>query len=125
PKKPSPHMLLGEDQIFLKLATAPKIYTQYELTDAEVRRAEVLMSEYLLEYKSVYGIKKMKPNHQYVVHLPAQIYDYGPVYGFWCFLGEQLNKLLKSFKSNNRGGGQLEVSMVREWCRDVQLQETV
>ncbi|KAF8482266.1 hypothetical protein JB92DRAFT_2764516, partial [Gautieria morchelliformis] len=125
PKKPSPRMLLGEDQIFLKLATATKIYTQYELTDAEVRRAEVLMSEYLLEYKSVYGIKKMKPNHHYVVHLPAQIYDYGPVYGFWCFLGERLNKLLKSFKSNNWGGGQLEVSMVREWGRDVQLQETV
>ncbi|KAF8482271.1 hypothetical protein JB92DRAFT_2764526, partial [Gautieria morchelliformis] len=108
PKKPSPRMLPGEDQIFLKLATATKIYTQYELTDAEV-----------------YGIKKMKPNHHYVVHLPAQIYDYGPVYGFWCFLGERLNKLLKSFKSNIWGGGQLEVSMVREWGRNVQLQETV
>jgi hypothetical protein len=73
----------------------------------------------------VYGIKKMKPNHHHVVHLPAQIYDYGPVYGFWCFLGERLNKLLKSFKSNNWSGGQLELSMVREWGRDIQLQETV
>jgi hypothetical protein len=67
----------------------------------------------------------MKPNHHYVVHLPAQIRDYGPVYGFWCFLGERLNKILKSFKSNNWGGGQLEVSMVREWGRDVQLHEMV
>jgi hypothetical protein len=67
----------------------------------------------------------MKPNHHYVVHLPAQIRDYGPVYGFWCFLGERLNKILKSFKSNNWGGGQLEVSIVREWGRDVQLHEMV
>ena len=67
----------------------------------------------------------MKPNHHFLVHLPAQIQAYGPVYGFWCFLGERLNKLLKSFKSNNWGGGQLEVSMVREWGRDVQMHETV
>ena len=40
-------------------------------------------------------------------------------------MGEQLNKLLKSFKSNNWGGGQLEVSMVREWGRNVQLHEIV
>jgi hypothetical protein len=59
------------------------------------------------------GIEKMKPNHHFLVHLPAQI-DYGQVYGFWCFLGARLNKLLKSFKSNNWGGGQLEVSMMCE-----------
>jgi hypothetical protein len=53
PKEPSLRMLPGEDRLFLKLATATKIYTQYELTDEEVQRAEVLMSEYLLEYKSV------------------------------------------------------------------------
>lgn len=67
----------------------------------------------------------MKPNHHFVVHLRQQLYDYGPVYGFWCFLGERLNKLLKSFKSNNWGGGQLEVSMMREWARDIQVRETV
>jgi hypothetical protein len=67
----------------------------------------------------------MKPNHHFVVHLPQQICDYGPVYGFWCFLDERLNKLLKSFKSNNWGGGQLEVSMMCAWGRDVQMREMV
>ncbi|KAF8511920.1 hypothetical protein JB92DRAFT_2724598, partial [Gautieria morchelliformis] len=100
PKAAELRMHPGDDFLFLKLGAATKIYTQY-------------------------GIEKMKPNHHFLVHLPAQIHDYGPVYGFWCFLGERLNKLLKSFQSNNWGGGQLEVSMMREWGRDVQLHEMV
>ena len=131
----------GDDLLFLKLSAATKIYTQYEISNDDINRAEVLVCEYLLEFKQVsnsvykttlltviiqrYGIEKLKPNHHFLVHLPAQIHDYGPVYGFWCFLGERLNKLLKSFKSNNWGGGQLEISMMREWGRDVQLHEMV
>ena len=67
----------------------------------------------------------MKPNHHFAVHLPEQILDYGPIYGFWCFLGERLNKLLKNFNSNNWTGGQMEISMVREWQRDIQLKRMV
>jgi hypothetical protein len=136
-------MRLGEDVLFLKLATATKIYTQYKLSIDEITRAQDLVKQYLLEFKEVcnfgivsyvlhsyctlqmYGIEKMKPNHHFLVHLPAQIHAFGPVYGFWCFLGERLNKLLKSFKSNIWGGGQLEVSIVREWGRDIQMHETV
>ena len=67
----------------------------------------------------------MKPNHHFATHLVDKILDYGPVYGFWCFLGERLNKLLKSFKTNNWDGGQLEVSMVRAWGRDNQMKQIV
>ena len=68
-----------------------------------------------------YGDYHMKPNHHFAVHLPSQIWNYGPVYGCWCFLTEWLNKLLKNFQTNNWAGGQLEVSMVREWKRNIQL----
>jgi hypothetical protein len=44
PKEPLLCMLPGEDRLFLKLTTATKIYTQYELTDKEVQQAEVLMN---------------------------------------------------------------------------------
>ena len=131
----------SDDLLFLKLSAATKIYTQYEISSEDINRAEALIWEYLLEFREVsnyvykftwltviiqrYGIEKLKPNHHFLVHLPAQIHDYGPVYGFWCFLGERLNKLLKSFKLNNWGGGQLEVSMMREWGHDVQLHKVV
>lgn len=60
----------------------------------------------------------MKPNHHWAVHIPDQILDYGPV---WAFLTERLNKVLKNLNSNNWSGGQLEVSMMREFHRHSRL----
>ena len=64
----------------------------------------------------------MKPNHHWAIHTKDQLRDYGPMPNFWAFLTERLNKLLKSSNANGRGGGQMEVSMMREFYRDSQLQ---
>jgi hypothetical protein len=64
---------------------------------------------------------KMKPNHHRAVHVPDQVLDFGPIYGFWAFLPERLNKVLKNLNTNNWGGGLLEVSMMREFHRMAQL----
>lgn len=67
----------------------------------------------------------MKPNSHWAVHYPDQIADFGPVYCFWNFLGERLNKVLKNFNSNGWVGGRLEVSMMRAFQRDVQVEALV
>ncbi|KAJ7782582.1 hypothetical protein DFH07DRAFT_864942 [Mycena maculata] len=85
PKKP----IRREDTNFLRFATALKIL--------------------------LYGMAEMKPNHHWCVHIPDQVRDYGPLYSFWAFLMERLNKVLKNLNSNNWAGGLLEVSMVREF----------
>jgi hypothetical protein len=54
----------------------------------------------------------MKPNHHYAVHMPEQLHDFGPVYKFWTFLTEQLNKVLKLYNSNSWKRSQLEVLMM-------------
>ncbi|KAK6991496.1 hypothetical protein R3P38DRAFT_2572162 [Favolaschia claudopus] len=64
----------------------------------------------------------MKPNHHWAVHVPDQLIDYGPVHNFWAFLTERLNKLLKNLNSNNWTGGELEVSMMREYHRNMAVQ---
>lgn len=60
-----------------------------------------------------------------MVHLPDQILDYGSVYNFWAFLSERLNKVLKNLNVNNWGGGQLEVSMMRQYLRATKLDTLV
>jgi hypothetical protein len=65
----------------------------------------------------LYGENALKPNHHYAVHIIDQIQDYGPVYNFWSFLSERLNKILKNMNSNNKVAGELEVSMMREFSR--------
>ncbi|KAJ7736047.1 hypothetical protein DFH07DRAFT_967007 [Mycena maculata] len=80
-----------------------------------------LLRDYLLNFSKLYGIEQMKPNHHWAVHIPDQVLDYGPLYSFWAFLTERLNKVLKNLNSNNWSGGLLEVSMMREFHRMAQL----
>ncbi|KAJ7582245.1 hypothetical protein C8J56DRAFT_1056399 [Mycena floridula] len=89
----------------------------FPLSHKSLQRAETLLKEYLLEYISLYGTSALKPNHHWAVHVPTQIRDYGPVYNFWAFLTEHLNKVLKNMNSNNHLGGELEISMMREFSR--------
>jgi hypothetical protein len=63
----------------------------------------------------------MKPNHHYVVHMPDQLRDFGPVYEFWTFLTERLNKVLKNYNSNSWTHGQLETSMMRAFDREARI----
>jgi hypothetical protein len=65
----------------------------------------------------LYGADVIRPNHHYAVHTAYFIYDYGPLYGFWTFLFERLNKVLKSYNTNNHSGGELEVTFFREFHR--------
>jgi hypothetical protein len=67
----------------------------------------------------------MKPNHHYAVHLPQQLRNFGPVYEFWTFLTEWLNKILKAYNSNFWGGSQLEVSMMQHFNCKVSVHNLV
>lgn len=73
----------------------------------------------------LYGPDVIRPNHHYATHTPECIRDYGPLHGFWTFLFERLNKVLKSYKTNNHGGGELETSFCREFHRTVATSRTV
>lgn len=59
--------------------------------------------------------ENVKPNHHYLTHIFDQIEDYGPVYSFWTFLFERLNKVLKSYSTRGRAGGDIEVTFMCEF----------
>jgi hypothetical protein len=73
----------------------------------------------------LYGPDVIRPNHHYAIHTPDVVRDYGPLHGFWTFLFERLNKVLKSFKTNNHGGGELETTFFREFHRTVRMSRLV
>ncbi|KAF8572637.1 hypothetical protein K439DRAFT_1625632 [Ramaria rubella] len=74
--------LAGEDVVFLNLTAAIKIYVQHVIMAAEMEHARDLMTEYLLQYKKIYGEGKLKPNHHFAVHLGDHIQDYRPIHEF-------------------------------------------
>jgi len=138
--KPLPCMHEDKPVNFLHLAAALKILLVQNVNEATILRGSWLFEDYILHYKEVhycgwramvliihqiYDTAAMKPSHHWAVHLPDQLRDYGPVYNFWTFLTERLNKLLKSSNTNNWTGGQLEISMMREFQRSTHIQAMV
>ena len=67
----------------------------------------------------------MKSNQHWAGHLPDQLHNFSPVYAFWAFLGEQLNKHLKNFNSSSHKGGQLEISMMHMFTHENQFKTMV
>ncbi|KAI0776322.1 hypothetical protein BD413DRAFT_610989 [Trametes elegans] len=94
---------------FLKLCCALKLY----------------LSDGISEQHLLYGPEVIRPNHHYATHTAEFIRDYGPLREFWTFLFERLNKVLKSYRTNNHEGGQIEATFFREFCRTAQLNRTV
>ncbi|KAG2350555.1 hypothetical protein BDR05DRAFT_993937 [Suillus weaverae] len=107
--KPKPQMDPHGSDNFLKLAAALKIILGRSIQDSDIPHAKQLLNDYLLEYLELYP-DDVKPTHHWVTHIFDQLHDYGPVYHFWTFLFERLNKVLKSYSTNNHGGGEIELS---------------
>jgi hypothetical protein len=120
-----------------------KLFMGSSVTREILTRALELLYQYLGDFKMVinhlqalhkflsdnavqiYGESCMTTNHHWSVHTPDQILDFGPVYDFWTFMTERLNKILKSINNNHWGGGRLEVSMMRGFGRETQFETLV
>ncbi|KDQ05579.1 hypothetical protein BOTBODRAFT_182420 [Botryobasidium botryosum FD-172 SS1] len=123
PTKPSETGPMQEDEpgVFLLLSAALNILLATSITEAQIDVAQGYLFDYLKGFKRLYGEGALHPNHHWATHIGAQIRNYGPVYGFWCFLTERLNKILKSYNLNNQNGGELEITMMRALGRDSQI----
>lgn len=79
----------------------------------------------MANFEQLYGREVIKPNHHYSTHIAECISDFGPLHGFWTFLFERINKVLKSYNSANHSGGELETSFFREFHRTIQQARVV
>ncbi|RXW12469.1 hypothetical protein EST38_g13387 [Candolleomyces aberdarensis] len=104
---------------FMKLCQALRLLLSREISDKQIDEAEQLLSAYCSELVTLYGANVIRPNHHYAIHTPECLRDFGPLHGFWMFLFERLNKVLKSYKTNNQSGGELEATFFRKFHRAV------
>jgi hypothetical protein len=128
---------------FLKLCAAIRILLRRRFTDSEVDHADRLLREYCTELISVrapitqikmpgelteqqlYGSSVIKPNHHYSTHVSECVRNYGPLHDFWTFLYERLNKVLKSYKTNNHGHGDLETTFFNDFQKTCHISRLV
>ncbi|EPS99806.1 hypothetical protein FOMPIDRAFT_1030690 [Fomitopsis schrenkii] len=105
---------------FFKLTRFLKLVLAVQVTDQSIDEAELLIREYGTNLLHLYGPDVIRPNHHYATDVPECIRDFGPLHGFWTFLFERMNKVLKAYNTANHAGGELEVSFFREFHRTVQ-----
>ncbi|KIK34540.1 hypothetical protein CY34DRAFT_97806, partial [Suillus luteus UH-Slu-Lm8-n1] len=63
----------------------------------------------------LYESAVIKPNHHYATHIAKCVYNFGPLHDFWTFLFKWLNRVLKSFKTNNHDNGELETTFFHKF----------
>ena len=76
-------------------------------------------------FLDIYGTGVIRPNHHYATHVAECVRNFGPLHDFWMFLYERLNKVLKSFKTNNHGQGELETTFFTEFQKTCQTSHLV
>ncbi|KAJ7686947.1 hypothetical protein B0H17DRAFT_939859 [Mycena rosella] len=123
PPKPI-RMHQNDPDLLLKFSASMKILLAGTIDLQALPRAQQLLEDYLAGFLKNHP-DLIKPNFHYITHIFQIIRDFGPVYGFWTFLFERLNKLLKSYDTNNHGDGELEVTFFREFHQDANLREVV
>ncbi|KDQ55237.1 hypothetical protein JAAARDRAFT_196089 [Jaapia argillacea MUCL 33604] len=109
-----------DSENFAKLSEAMKILVSNKITETDLCKADNLIRAYCLELVELYGSAVIQPNHHYATHTAEFVRDYGPLKEFWTFLFERINKVLKSYRTPNHTGGELECSFFREFHRTVQ-----
>ncbi|KAI0349431.1 hypothetical protein OH77DRAFT_1580440 [Trametes cingulata] len=110
---------------FLKLCKALQLLLNDHINETQLVQADALIREYCIELIELYGPDVIRPNHHYATHTPDFVRDYGPLRGFWTFLFERLNKILKSYRTNNHEGGEIEATFFREFHRMATLHHTL
>lgn len=102
---------------FQLLATALHILLHHVLTDTGIDEAEQLLRQYCGTIIPLYGTSCIRPNHHYAIHVAEYARAFGPLCGFWTFLFERLNRVLKSYNTNNHGNGDIETTFFTEFLR--------
>ncbi|KIK78619.1 hypothetical protein PAXRUDRAFT_163472, partial [Paxillus rubicundulus Ve08.2h10] len=97
------------------------ILIKCKLTDHNLNNMDHLIQEYGVELITLYGFAVIKPNHHFVTHVSACACNFGPLHDFWTFLFECLNKVLKSYKTNNHANGELETMFFHEFQRTCEI----
>jgi hypothetical protein len=56
-------------------------------------------------------------NHHIAMHFSSMIKIFGPIYSWWLFAFERFNGMLEKVNHNGHDGGQMELTMLRNWVQ--------
>ena len=100
---------------WLKLVEHFSLAIQPRLHRDDIKRLDDLQLEHSRLFDAVPEYNGLKrPKHHFLVHLPLDLWRFGPPRGYWCFGFEGFNRVIKSGaqRSNWRN---TSLSIMRYW----------
>jgi ssDNA-binding Zn-finger/Zn-ribbon topoisomerase 1 len=85
-----------------------------------IREAHNRLIEIVRLIEQCYGRDKVTPNLHLSLHLCECLYDYGPLYAFWCFSFERMNGVLGSLPNSHRT---IEAELMRRLMNDNRIKD--
>ena len=104
---PEEHLRLWE-----RFVLAARILCQRMIKTQDVLKADTLLLSFCKGYEQLYGKQSITPNLHLCCHLKQCIFDFGPIYSFWCFSFERYNGEIGSTITNNRS---VEIQYMRKF----------
>lgn len=102
-----------ELRLVLLLAEWSSLVMRPSISETMLAKAEELIVEWQKQAFKLHPMLRGLPNMHFIRHIGQDIRSFGPVYGFWNFAPERINKLLGNMNSNNHSG--LETSLLRRF----------
>ena len=101
----SPYALFGllereHYECWCYFVEACQLICQPTIKEDMILKAHELLLLFCTTFERLYGKEKCTPNMHMACHLKDTIYDYGSVYGFWCFSFERYNGILEGMKKS-------------------------
>lgn len=89
-------------RVWLLFVRACSLLCSRTLKKSDLETAHSYLKQFCIKFIDIYGYEHFTPNMHMHMHLKDCCYDYGSIYGFWCFAFERCNGILGSFQTNNR-----------------------
>lgn len=97
-----------------KFVKAIKLLCSHAISRADIIFADALLQEYCEDFEQLFGCEACTINMHKHLHLKKCMFDFGPIYSFWCFPFERFNGQLESYHTNSKN---IEVQIARKFLR--------
>ncbi|KAG1765514.1 hypothetical protein EV702DRAFT_1050991 [Suillus placidus] len=102
-------------QAILFLCTGVQILASRTISMAQAHTGQSFLAHYCLECLQLRI--PLTINHQASMHTADMIKKFGPVYAWWLFAFEQFNGMLERVHHNGHDGGQIKLTLLRNWVQ--------
>ena len=99
----------------LQFSVAVRILSTRSISPNEIRRGKAALSRAMQAFATMNC--HLTPYCHLIMHIPDQLYEYGPCYSNWAWPYERNNGFLGRTNTNRHCSGELECTMMRRWWR--------